>query len=776
MFTEIFGMLSSLDVKSPNVSNRFRANLSRNHIRSISAFSSNSIFYFPMILSDQITPDEHAMVARLTEKSCASFVIACVNLMPFHRIKSDDKASVEDYLRQFHQNLGMEPNVTGGIQKFLQTQYKSMSESASEEITDEMIQATQDHLYKCWMRSYANNTNPIVEILESVSVNDKFNISPIDDTTKVLLDRYRKVNEEISTWGFIGEATDDMFELTDEDEAEYDDDDEDFDIDSEDASLLEASAGSNADAMNPIIYTLESVTENKIMNCKNLTKLASLEAKLKAIKRKYVKYLNRYKRKYTDNKKNGSNQKLVIRFNGVSISDPKAFMVEFGKYIKIVNQRLKMIDKRRAQLRKRRGEDPSKDPSAVKIDKPNKDDFGVGDLEESALTMEDVMSLDYVIRGIDEAIIAKDEDIFSYVPLDENVSYEDYNDAVTRLTQAEAGRIRAEANAYNMKRSMEKNLHDAYDKLDREQKKSNASRRVINAQKERMERDNKRHQNEMGAKQEEINRLKKDLRDARSGGGGNPPTDTDPSTRNASNIQAGRALRAQNDKTYRVFDRQVFTDMDMRKANEAIPTFAKATIGFVIDDTEETVSRDILIGIKAYTYVAPAKELITDVYNCVINRRKFLKFIKFVTGEERSLSDLIFGIKELRTDALDGRKGSGQWRAALRRRKRWSKMSVPFLTKEYTPNGTVVMTMNEVDFIKKEYGVDIMDPKHIKTIMDNDFLLSFIVLDQANEMIYVTYDGQNGNMQQYTYAMMIREQSATSSDRLLREIYRSMSR
>ena len=84
------------------------------------------------------------------------------------------------------------------------------------------------------------------------------------------------------------------------------------------------------------------------------------------------------------------------------------------------------------------------------------------------------------------------------------------------------------------------------------------------------------------------------------------------------------------------------------------------------------------------------------------------------------------------------------------------------------------MTMNEVEFIKSEYGIDVMDPAHVKMIMDADFLLSFVILDQANEMVYIVYDGQGYTFQQYTYAMLERE--SQTSDRVMRELYRSFSR
>ena len=179
----------------------------------------------------------------------------------------------------------------------------------------------------------------------------------------------------------------------------------------------------------------------------------------------------------------------------------------------------------------------------------------------------------------------------------------------------------------------------------------------------------------------------------------------------------------------------------------------------------------MLIGIKAYIHLAPAADLINDIYNCIINKRKFLRFVKFVTGEERSLTDLLFGIRELKTDALSNRTESGKWRSAFRSRRRWAKISVPKLMKEYTPNGTLVITMNEVNYLKDHYGIDIMRPDHVRMLMDADFLLGFVVIDQANEMVHVTYDGHGYGFQQYTYNML--ERASEMSQREVMQLYRA---
>ena len=815
MLSEIFGMLSSVEVKGKGANKKLGVNLNRNRIRSISAYSSNSIFYFPNIVSDQYTADEVTMVTRMIEKSYASFVVACISLMPFHRVSADDKGAIEDYLAQFHQNIGIKgPGFNFG----------KLFDDINESVTEVGYQEVQDFLYECWQRSLKENSDFVKIVSETVSLNDMYNEDAIDPKTRALQEQYMKVQEELDTWGFIGEATDDMFDGDDlldqsdeelyqsvmnddtDDDEDYDDDDV-LDDDLDEAAMKAAernslpdsafglpktrqyplndeqhvksaiqmfshckesdrkelagniqkamkkfkmdtrigednplhdylsesalSEGTVKSAIDNIKFSLESVSENKILSCSSLTKLSSLESKLKKLKTKYTKYLNRYKRQYKENQRNKTHKKLTIRFNNMTISDPKAFMKQYGTYIKIINKRLKLVEKRREQLRTRKGlatasKEANKEPVNPRVEKTPK-------LEENVitdLTQMDFDAIDYCERAIDESLNAPDSATFGY--LDEDVSDDEYQKQVERANRLGQAVLKQGERTRN------------YDKAVK-----GLTRDIKELRKEKYETDKA-----LAGKDKEIAKLTKER-------------DKLASAQKSSDTKRTRIV------DQKVFDREVFTNMELKKANEAVPTFAKATISFIVEDTDEIINRDVLVGIKAYVHKAPTAELVNDVYNCIINKRKFLRFVKFITGEERSLSDLLFGVKELRSDALDAKSG-GEWRNAFKRRRRWAKMSVPYLMKEYTPNGTICMTMNEVNYIKSEYGIDIMDPDHVRMIMDADYLLGFVVVDQSEELVYVTYDGHGYGFQTYTYAALERE--SANSDRMMRELYRSFSR
>jgi len=775
MISELFGFLSAVDVTGKGEKRKIslKANLNRNRIRSISAFSSNSIFYFPCIVSDQCMPEEVSMATSMLEKSYASFVVACISLMPFHRIRADDQASIEEYLSQFHQNINMKGGTGSAMNKIFSTiDSLDLDESASDIDDAEAEKRVGEWLLECWHKSLDENTDFVKLISTDVSLNEMFNESAIDDKIRVIQERYHAVQDELNNWGFLGEATEEMFDSDDDD----------------DGALTE---GALKTAIDNIKFSLESVSENKIMSCQSLTKLRSLEAKLLKLKGKYTRYLNRYKKKWKENKKNGTKSKLAIRFNNLSINSPKAFMKQYGEYIKVINRRLKAVEKRRAELRKRKG---------------LADEAAIPDM----LTSLDFDTLDYCDRTITESLNAPDDEIFTILDEDAEadllkrlkgvqdyaqtvtdnltIAYRDRDNAVA-LARIDQQRADSAQRTAQQLRAQNQNLTNRIGEKGEEirvlQKKARDAEKAYNEARKKWQTasadQRAEYKDKMRQYEDKIKDLEKMIKEAEKvKGGGRTASSSDDRegfdiVYNKNRPSGGiNMAQATNRAKFTTFSKEVFTDMDMKKANEAIPTFTHANIGFVIDETEEVVTRDVLLGIKTYVHRAPSAELINDLYNCIINKRKFLKFVKFITGEERSLADLLFGFKELRTDALDAKNGAGEWRSAFKRRRRWAKMSIPYLTKEYTPNGSIVMTMNEVEFIRSQYGIDIMNPDHVRMIMDADFLLGFVILDQANEMVYVTYDGHGYGFQQYTYAMLERQQVA--SDRMMRELYRSFSR
>lgn len=790
MFSELFDFMKT---SSQDIIHNKKVNLGNRRIKSISSFSSNSIFYFPVVISDQCQMDEVTMIQRALEKQYASFIVACISQIPFHRVSSGDAFAVDEYLKQFHQNMGVSPGKDAFAKAYNAASLAGVRLPFEESASG--VESVGDFFARVWNESVEKECDYVTYLADNyISINDVFNESASDPYTKALTDKYKLVNEELEEWGFIGtnppesitEMTDLGYEPQDPDTTVSDDPLDSNDTDSEHVDGVEAIPGQLVtEAANPIDrvkYTLESISDNKIRSCKNRSKLRSIESKLKGLKKKYTNYLIRYKRRYEENKSNGTKKKIHIRFNKESIKDPKSFMKEYGSYMKIINHKLKLCEERRKELTSRAGKGnvvtanetvafdmsygeylqneaamSAKTRNGLADDLfglPSKRKYPLNDAKHVKLAIQmsghlnNKAELEELASNIAkrageldmEITVSKKNALHDYMPKSMQESVEE--DPLTDLTSLDE-------NALDMLiESIDSDLNAPDSEifiLTEDGKDNDPKQNMVTKANEREKADEKLRARNSG---------RNDLNMAR---------------------RRNRGITSSDDYNQRTFDREVFTKMDMQKCNEMVPTFTKATIGFIVDETEEVVNRDLLVGIKTYVHRVKTSDLTSEIYNAIMNKRKFLKFVKFISGEERSLADLLFGVRELKGDALKTTNSGTRWSAAFKNRKRMSKMSIPFLMNNYLPNGTIVITMNEVDYIKSEYGVDIMRSDHCRMLMDANFLLGFVVLDQTNEIAHVMYDGINGgSFQQYSYAALEREQQ--NSDRAMKEMFRLMNR
>lgn len=74
--------------------------------RSISSYASKAIYYFPVLCSKTVTDKNAFMISSNLEAAYSSFVAACFSLVPAVKVHGDS-VNVEDYLKKFHQNIGI---------------------------------------------------------------------------------------------------------------------------------------------------------------------------------------------------------------------------------------------------------------------------------------------------------------------------------------------------------------------------------------------------------------------------------------------------------------------------------------------------------------------------------------------------------------------------------------------------------------------------------------------------------------------------------------------
>jgi hypothetical protein len=211
----------------------------------------------------------------------------------------------------------------------------------------------------------------------------------------------------------------------------------------------------------------------------------------------------------------------------------------------------------------------------------------------------------------------------------------------------------------------------------------------------------------------------------------------------------------------------LFSDLDWKKANDMLPTTMQVPVKFVSRDTKAEAVVDVMVNIKATMHRSASSPLVQDIANSVNGKRGLLNFVKWFSGEQKSLSDLLFGVSQMKFDIQN--KKASPWVEAFKRRARLAQGGSAMLMNNLKPIATLCVTMNEVNALKTQYDIDVF--KDVKKIMDAYYLLGFCIVDQVNEVVYVRYDSQV-DFQEFPYKTLERE--AASQDRTLKDMVKAM--
>ena len=211
---------------------------------------------------------------------------------------------------------------------------------------------------------------------------------------------------------------------------------------------------------------------------------------------------------------------------------------------------------------------------------------------------------------------------------------------------------------------------------------------------------------------------------------------------------------------------------DVRKANELQPTFIRVSIKRSVRDIHEFTEYNFIIGIKATLHLARSSEYITNLVDACEYKGNLFRFIKWSSGEISFLKDYVLRMDEFSKEAKGRVTNQSHWWEALKRRGREAKIS-KVKTNRLLPNASFVFTTEEVEYIKANFGYDLLNVSVAKRLMKEYFLLGYVVLDMANEVANILYDGQK-NFQMMTFKNMERE--GANAERQFKEILRATRR
>ena len=198
---------------------------------------------------------------------------------------------------------------------------------------------------------------------------------------------------------------------------------------------------------------------------------------------------------------------------------------------------------------------------------------------------------------------------------------------------------------------------------------------------------------------------------------------------------------------------------EYKKANELQPTLM--VINFKIKSGDRFIPVDsMVIGVKAKLYPIGSEDIITHLVSKTKDANWIQKFIKASTKEISFFKDFLFAIDKAKVDALSmSRKGSSNmmWKVLERRANKSKFNKLMARSNDSTAITTIMVSQNEVDYMKKEYQVDISDIRTARTLLDQYNLIGLCIVDESLEIAKFLYDTGDDMWETISFSNLERE-------------------
>ena len=211
------------------------------------------------------------------------------------------------------------------------------------------------------------------------------------------------------------------------------------------------------------------------------------------------------------------------------------------------------------------------------------------------------------------------------------------------------------------------------------------------------------------------------------------------------------------------------SDNDVKKCNELVPTTLSLSLNQIGDNGKSYLGvQNFVVGVKGLMHPVNSNEVITNLLDGFKSGNKFFNFLRWTTGEIKFVKDLLFNIGGIKDDVIKKHSNtSSHWWSTLKRRRSIARASNA-QGKQMLPNASIVCTMEEIVEMQEVYKINLLDVRNIKRIMDRYYLLGFVIVDEAQELAHIIFDGED-NYQVLTYKGLERENNSKND---FKDIYK----
>lgn len=200
-------------------------------------------------------------------------------------------------------------------------------------------------------------------------------------------------------------------------------------------------------------------------------------------------------------------------------------------------------------------------------------------------------------------------------------------------------------------------------------------------------------------------------------------------------------------------------DRDVKKSNDAMPYAINVRLVAVNDKKEFVQFIDIVVGVKTIMHVIPSDEMVENIGRAIQNKSLIFKMARWTSGEISLVKDIILNLSDIKEDAFNRQKKNPYFAALKKLRRRKFTLRNGTVPTGLIPNATIAISRNEVDALKEQYAVDVMDSTIAKKLIDSLFLMAFVIIDEGSDTVSVFYE-DSGSFETYSVDVLQRENRA----------------
>ena len=155
------------------------------------------------------------------------------------------------------------------------------------------------------------------------------------------------------------------------------------------------------------------------------------------------------------------------------------------------------------------------------------------------------------------------------------------------------------------------------------------------------------------------------------------------------------------------------------------------------------IGYDNNIGIKAKMYPVDSMDIIHRLNVKSKESNGFNIFIRATTREISFWKDFVFAIDAAKLDAISASKrgsSSKMWKLLERRSLKSKVRRIIGHTNDATSITSLVISQDEVEYLKKNENIDVEKPQVIRPIMEAYNLMSVAIIDEAMEAVKFIFD------------------------------------